>query len=73
MPGPVITIDKIEGELRVLISHRRFSLRSFLLGDEAEVPARLRNQLKNVLHGVIDGLRNLEPAMSLQSLHEANL
>jgi len=73
VPGPVVTIDKIEGEVRVLISHRRFSLRSFLLGEESEVPARLRNQLKTVLHGMIDGLRNLEPAMSLQSLHDANL
>ncbi|PZF78313.1 hypothetical protein DK847_00345 [Aestuariivirga litoralis] len=73
VPGPVVMLDKIEGELRVIISHRRFSLRSFLLGDEQEVPARLRPQLKNVLHGVIDGLRNIEPAMSLQSLHGADL
>lgn len=73
VPGPVVTIDKIEGELRMLISDRRFSLRSFLLGDEANVPARLRSQLKNVLHGMIEGLRNLEPAMSLQSLHNADL
>lgn len=73
VPGPVVTIDKIEGEVRMLISHRRFSLRSFLLGEEAEVPARLRNQLKTVLHGMIGGLRNLEPAMSLQSLHDASL
>ena len=73
VPGPVIVLDRIEGELRVLISHRRFSLRSFLLGEETEIPARLRPQLKNVLHGVIEGLRNLEPAMSLHSLHEADL
>ena len=73
VPGPVIGIDRIEGELRVIVSHRRFSLRSFLLGDETEVPPRLRPQLKNVLHGVMDGLRNLEPAMSLQSLHAADL
>lgn len=73
VPGPVIVLDRIEGELRVIISHRRFSLRAFLLGDETEVPARLRPQLKNVLHGVIDGLRNLEPAMSLHSLHAADL
>ena len=73
VPGPVIVLERIEGELRVLISHRRFSLRSFLLGEETEIPARLRPQLKNVLHGVIEGLRNLEPAMSLHSLHEADL
>lgn len=73
VPGPVVIIDKIEGELRVMISDRRFSLRSFLLGDESAVPARLRPALKNLLHGVIDGLRNIEPAMSLQSLHDAEL
>lgn len=73
VPGPVVTLDKIEGELRVLISNRRFSFRSFLLGDESAVPARLRPQLKNVLHGVMGGLRDLEPAMSLQSLHEVEL
>lgn len=73
VPGPVVVIDRIEGELRVLVTNRRFSFRGFLLGDETAVPARLRPALKNVLHGVIDGLRNLEPAMSLQSLHEADL
>ena len=73
VPGPVISIDKIESELRALISNRRFSFRSFLLGDEAAVPARLRTALKNVLHGMCDGFRNLEPAMSLQSLHTADL
>lgn len=73
VPGPVIVLEKIEGELRVLVSHRRFSFRSFLLGDDAGVPARLRAQLKNFLHGVLGGLRNLEPAMSLQSLHDAEL
>jgi hypothetical protein len=73
VPGPVITIERIEGELRVLVSHRRFSFRSFLLGDETGVPARLRTPLKNVLHGLCDGFRNLDPAMSLQALHGADL
>lgn len=73
VPGPVITLDGIESEVRTLIAHRRFSFRSFLLGDEAAVPARLRAQLKNVLHGALEGLRNLEPAMSLQHLHDAEL
>ncbi|MCA3562629.1 MAG: hypothetical protein IOC82_16565 [Aestuariivirga sp.] len=71
VPGPVIVIDKVEGELRAIMSHRRFSLRSFLLGDENDVPPRLRPQLKNMLHGAIDGIRNLDPAMTLQSLHAA--
>jgi len=73
VPGPVVTLEKIEGELRVLVSNRRFSFRSYLLGDETAVPARLRAPLKNVLHGVMAGLRNLEPAMSLQSLHDVDL
>jgi hypothetical protein len=73
VPGPVVTLEKLEGEVRMLVSNRRFSFRSYLLGDDAAVPARLRAQLKNFLHGVLGGLRNLEPAMSLQSLHVADL
>jgi hypothetical protein len=73
VPGPVVTLEKLEGEVRMLVSNRRFSFRSYLLGDDAGVPARLRAQLKNFLHGVLGGLRNLEPAMSLQSLHDADL
>ena len=73
VPGPVISMDKIDGELHSVVSNRRFSLRSFLLGDDSAVPVRLRAQLKNFLHGVLGGLRNLEPALSLQSLQEAEL
>ena len=63
VPGPVITIERIEGELRVIVSHRRFSFRSFLMGDETAIPARLRTPLKTVLNGLCDGFRSLEPAM----------
>lgn len=73
VPGPVITLDKIDAELHAVVSNRRFSLRSFLLGEETAVPARLRAHLKTFLLGVMGGLRNLEPALSLQSLHEADL
>ena len=73
VPGPVITLEKIEGELHGVISNRRFSLRAFLMGEDAGVPARLRVQLKNFLHEVLGGLRNLEPAMSLQNLQDAEL
>lgn len=73
VPGPVIALDKIDPELHTVVSNRRFSLRSFLLGDDTAVPARLRAHLKTFLHGVMGGLRNLEPALSLQSLHEAEL
>ena len=73
VPGPVVIMEKIEGELHAVVSNRRFSMRAFLLGDDAAVPARLRAHLKNFLHGVLGGLRNLEPAMSLQSLHEADI
>lgn len=73
VPGPVVTLEKIEGELQAIVANRRFSLRSFLLGDDSSVPARLRAQLKNFLHSAQAGLRNLDPALSLQSLHEADL
>ena len=53
------------------------AVRATIPGVEAvftyRVPARLRTPLKNVLHGLCDGFRNLEPAMSLQALHGADL
>lgn len=73
VPGPVVSMDRIDGELHAVVANRRFSLRSFMLGDDNAVPARLRSHLKTFLHGVRGGLRNLEPALSLQNLQEADL
>jgi hypothetical protein len=71
VPGPVLVMERLEDELQAVISHRRFSLRAFMQGEEASVPVRYRTSLKNFLHGLITGMREFEPALSLQALREA--
>ncbi len=71
VPGPVLIMQRMEDDLSVLVSNRRFSLRAFMQGDEAAVPARFRNGLKNFLHGLVTGMREFEPALSLQSLRDS--
>jgi hypothetical protein len=71
VPGPALVMQRMEDELSVLVSNRRFSLRAFMQGDEAAVPARFRNGLKNFLHGLVTGMRDIEPALSLQSLRDS--
>jgi hypothetical protein len=71
VPGPVLTIEDLGEDLAAAIADRRLSLRLFMLGDETAVPVRLRTHLKNVLHGLVAGMREFEPAMSLQALREA--
>ena len=70
VPGPVLTMEKIDPDLHAIISNRRFSFRSFLLGEEAGVPLRLRPNLKTFLHGLLAGFREFEPALSLLKLRE---
>jgi hypothetical protein len=36
------------------------------------VPARHRTGLKNFLHGLVSGMREFEPALSLQALRETS-
>jgi len=67
----VLTIEDLGEDLAAAIADRRLSLRLFMLGDETAVPVRLRTHLKNVLHGLVAGMREFEPAMSLQALREA--
>lgn len=73
VPGPVLAMEKVDGELHPIVAHRRFSLRAFLLGDVEGVPVRLRANLQNFLHGLLGGLRDLEPELSLRSLKEQEL
>jgi hypothetical protein len=72
VPGPVLAMERLGDELRSAISHRRFSLRAFMQGDEAAVPARHRHSLKSFLHGLVTGMREFEPALSLQALRETS-
>lgn len=73
LPGPVLTMKAMGTELAAAVSNRRLSLRLFMLGDEEAVPVRLRGSLKGFLHGLVAGMRDFEPAMSLQVLRETEL
>lgn len=73
VPGPVLAMEKVDGEIHPIVSHRRFSLRAFLLGEDGGVPVRLRANLQNFLHGLVGGLRDLEPELSLRSLKDQEL
>lgn len=70
VPGTVLTMERLDSDLHAIISNRRFSFRSFMLGDEAGVPLRLRSNLKTFLHGLFGGLRNIEPELSLLKMRE---
>ena len=74
LPEPVdgltLTLERLPPELFAVIGHRRFSFRSFLLGDEAAVPHAHRGPLKSFLHGLIGGLREIEPELSLSKLRD---
>ena len=61
----VITMPAIDAVLREIIANRRFSLRSFLLGEEEQVPVALRSKLKRFLYDMLTAFRDIEPAMSV--------
>jgi hypothetical protein len=65
-----MVMEKLDPDLQPIISHRRFSFRNFLMGDEAGVPFRLRSNLRTFLHGLFDGLREIEPTLSLLNLRK---
>jgi hypothetical protein len=73
VPGPTLVMAKIDPELQAIISHRRFSLRGFMLGDNTGVPPRMQANLRNFLHDLQTGLRDFEPALSLRQLRTADL
>jgi hypothetical protein len=72
VPGPVLIMERLDDDLHAIVSNRRFSLRAFMQGDETAVPVRLRTGLKNFLHGLVAGMREFEPALSLQVLRETS-
>ena len=72
VPGPVLVMERLDDELHGVVSNRRFSLRAFMLGEETDVPVRQRIGLKNFLHGLVTGMREFEPALSLQALRETS-
>ena len=73
VPGPVLIMERMEADLHAVVANRRFSLRIFMQGDETGVPAALRTSLKNFLQRLVAGMREFEPALSLQALRETSL
>jgi len=65
-----LTIDMpvLDRAAAAIIANKRFSLRSFLLGDEAGMQANLAARLKSFLYELMTGFREIEPAMSLSRL-----
>jgi len=72
LPEPVdgltLTMERLDADLAPIIGNRRFSFRTFRLGDESGVPLPLRAGLKSFLHGLIGGFREIEPELSLSKL-----
>ncbi len=68
--GNALTIDMpiLDREVMNLIEDRRFSLRNFLLGEELSLPAHFTRKLQIFLLGVITGLRDIEPALTMAKL-----
>jgi hypothetical protein len=72
VPGPVLIMERMEADLHAVVANRRLSLRVFMQGDESAVPVKHRTSLKNFLHGLVSGMREFEPALSLQALRETS-
>jgi hypothetical protein len=56
--------------LAFAISDKRFSLRSFVLGDMQGLPEDLHPILSNFMFDVLNNLSNLEPLISIKSLRD---
>ena len=68
--GSTLTIDipVLDREVMNLIEVKRFSLRSFILGEESNMPAQFSRKLKIFLLEMMTALRDIEPAMTLAKL-----
>lgn len=70
VPGPVLVMEAITEELHPVVWSRRFSLRAFVQGNHTGVPARHVANLKTFMHGLLAGLREIDPALSLKQLRD---
>lgn len=70
--GPTLIMERMEAGLHAVVANRRVSLRVFMLGDEAAVPVKFRTSLKTFLYRLVSGMREFEPALSLQALRETS-
>jgi hypothetical protein len=68
--GSSLTIDIpiLDREVMNFVEDRRFSLRSYILGEEASLPDRYAKKLKIFLYEMISALRDIEPALTLAKL-----
>jgi hypothetical protein len=64
----VIDMPVLDRAAATIIASKRFSLRSFLLGDEAGMQANMASRLKSFLYELMTGFREIEPVMSLSRL-----
>ena len=65
-----LIIPALPQKLAIAISDRRFSFRSFVLGDTQQLPEEYQPVLGNFLYEVLNNLSNLEPLVTLQSLKQ---
>jgi hypothetical protein len=63
-----LVIPALPQTLAIAIADKRFSLRSFVLGDTQHISEEHQSILSNFLYEVLNNLGNLEPLVSLQSL-----
>jgi hypothetical protein len=63
-----LVIPALPQALAIAIADKRFSLRSFVLGDTQHISEEHQSILSNFLYEVLNNLGNLEPLVSLQSL-----
>ena len=68
--GSSLTIDIpiLDREVMNFIEDRRFSLRSYILGEESNLPDRYAKKLKTFLYEMMSALRDIEPALTLAKL-----
>ncbi len=64
----VIDMPVLDRAAAAIIANKRFSIRSFLLGDEGGMQAHLASRLKGFLYELMTGFREIEPVMSLSRL-----
>ena len=65
-----LVIPALPQALAFAITEKRFSLRSFVLGDTQHLPPEYHTMLSTFLYDVLGNLGNLEPLASLKSLRE---
>ena len=65
-----LVIPALPQPLAFAITERRFSLRSFVLGDTQHLNPDYHTMLSSFLFEVLSNLGNLEPLVSLKTLRE---